>query len=29
MVCTALLMDTAGNLISGLPILKKDKQKGQ
>ncbi len=23
-VCTALLMDTAGNLISSLPILKKD-----
>jgi hypothetical protein len=29
MVCTALLMDTSGNLISSLPILKKDKQKGQ
>ncbi len=28
-ICTALLMDTAGNLISGLPIVKKTSQKGQ
>jgi hypothetical protein len=27
-LCTAMLMDTAGSLISQLPVLKKNKQTG-